>query len=456
VYYYPLFGGRGIAVEPTALSAVQAVQLIRQGQLSAEELMRACLARIDEREPAVKAWTFLDPEYALSQAGLADQNQRDGKPLGPLHGVPIAIKDIIDTCDMPTENGSVLHAGRQPQVDATVVARLRGAGAIILGKTVTTEFAMYTPGKTHNPHDLGRTPGGSSSGSAAAVADGMVPLALGSQTNGSVIRPASYCGVVGFKPSHGLISRQGMLTLSRSLDHVGVFARSVEDAALCAKVLTGYDEHDPATRLMAPLSLQDTACQEPPVRPRLAFIKSPVWDQAEADTRTAFAALLAELGGDVTEAKLSENFTKAIAQHTTIMEVEEALNLNADYEHGKERMSARLCQIIERGREIAAVQYLQALAQRQALLGELDAILRDYDAILTPAATGVAPKGLEATGNPIFCSIWTLLGVPALTLPLLQNGAGLPLGVQLIGAKFDDARLLRTARWLTIRYSATS
>lgn len=448
-----------MSIEPTGLSAVQAAGLIAQGQLSAEDLTRACLARIDEREPLVQAWTFLDYEHALTQARAADQARREGKPLGPLHGVPVAVKDIFDTADMPTENGSALYAGRQPRTDATAVARLRAAGAVILGKTVTTEFAMYTPGKTRNPHDPERTPGGSSSGSAAAVADGMAPLALGSQTNGSMIRPAAYCGVVGFKPSHGLISRAGVLALSRTLDHVGVFARTVEDCALSAEVLAGYDEQDPDTRVAAVPRLVQTARQEPPVTPRLAFVKTPVWSHAEADTQAAFAELVAHLGPLIEEVELPAIFTQAVAQHGAIMEVEEAMNLADEYQRGRTQLSPRLCQIIEQGQKISALEYLHALTQRQILLGAWHSLLRDYDAVLTPATTGVAPLGLAATGSPIFCSIWTLLGVPAVTLPLLQGAVGeksdgLPLGVQLVGAKSDDARLLRTARWLAAHMTA--
>ena len=436
---------------PNELSAAQAAELIAQGQLSAEELTRACLDRIEAREDTVQAWTFQDPELVLSQARVADQTRRSGKPLGRLHGVPVAIKDIFDTQDMPTENGSVLHAGRKPRADAAPVAKLRAAGAIILGKTVTTEFAMYTPGKTRNPHNPEHTPGGSSSGSAAAVADFMATLALGSQTNGSVIRPAAYCGVVGFKPSHGLISRAGVLVLSRTLDHVGVFARTVEDCALSLEVLSGYDQRDPDTRLAVRPRLLDIARQEPPLIPRLAFVKSPLWEHAEAETQAAFAELVGHLGQDIEEVSLPASFDNALAQHTAIMEVEEAVNLGEVYQQGREQLSERLRQIIERGLDISAVQYLDALTQRQVLLDDLHAVLSKYDAILTPATTGAAPKGLSATGSPVFCSIWTLLGVPAITLPLLQAANGLPLGVQLIGAKYDDARLLRTARWLVGR-----
>jgi len=230
------------------LSATEAARLIRDGIISSEQFVEACLARIREIDPQVQAWAFLDPDHALAQARAADVLRLSGQPIGALHGVPVAIKDIFDTADMPTEYGSPIYAGRTPSRDATVVSLLRAAGAVIIGKTVTTEFAYFSPGKTRNPHNPERTPGGSSSGSAAAVGANMVPLAIGSQTNGSTIRPAAYCGVVGFKPTHGLISRHRAFALSRTLDHVGLFARSIDDIAWLGEQLTGFDEHDPDTR----------------------------------------------------------------------------------------------------------------------------------------------------------------------------------------------------------------
>ena len=230
------------------LSAADAAREIREGRLTSQELVQSCLERIRELEPKVQAWTFLDEEHALAQARAADERKANGEPIGPLHGVPVGVKDIFDTADMPTENGTVLHRGRTPRRDAAAVAMLRAAGAVVLGKTVTTECAYFSPGKTRNPHNPEHTPGGSSSGSAAAVGCGMVPVALGSQTAGSVIRPAAFCGVYGYKPTHGLIPRTGVLQLSRSLDHVGFFSRTVEDLALLAEVLQGYDEADPDTR----------------------------------------------------------------------------------------------------------------------------------------------------------------------------------------------------------------
>lgn len=431
------------------MTAAEAAAAIRDGRLTSRELTEACLARIDRMEPSVQAWTFLDRNHALAQADAADAEHRRGGGFGPLHGVPVGVKDIFDTADMPTEDGTVLHAGRTPRRDAAAVAKLRQAGAIILGKTVTTELAMYAPGKTRNPHDAGRTPGGSSSGSAAAVASAMAPLALGSQTNGSTIRPAAYCGIYGFKPTHGLISRTGMLRLSRTLDHVGTFARSIEDLAILTECLAGFDEDDPATRAVATPPLRATAMSDPPLPPRLAFVPSPVWDKADAETHEAFAELVDALGDRITRFDLPTPFANAIEWHRAILESDLAVNLDEEYERGRDRLSPTLREMIERGRRHLAYEYQRAINGVSALNDVLDEIFFSTDAFLTPAAAGVAPLGLEATGSPVFCSTWTLCGVPALSMPLLQGKTGLPLGVQLVGARGQDARLLRTARWLT-------
>jgi Asp-tRNA(Asn)/Glu-tRNA(Gln) amidotransferase A subunit family amidase len=431
-----------------ALSLTEAAGEIREGRASSVELVGDCLKRVEEVESKVRAWAFLDRDHALRQAEAADLHRKLGKAVGPLHGVPVGVKDIFDTGDMPTEFGSPLWAGRAPRRDAAVVARLRAAGAVIMGKTVTTEYAYFYPGKTTNPHDASRTPGGSSSGSAAAVAAHMVPGAVGSQTNGSVIRPAAFCGVVGFKPTHGLIPRSGALLLSRTLDHVGVFARTVEDVALLAEALVGFDEEDPDTRPVARPPLAAVAASEPPLTPRLAFARFPVWDHAEPVTREAFAELVEALADAVAEVELGANFARAVEMHRTIMEVEMAHNLHRDYEKGGDQLSAVLRNLIERGRGYAAVDYAAAVAGIPALNRALDPVFDEFDAIVTPAAPGEAPRGLESTGNPIFCTTWTYLGTPAVTLPLLRSAAGMPLGVQLVARRGNDARLLRTARWL--------
>ena len=410
-----------------------------------------------DTDARVQAWAFLDPEHALAQARAADDVRLSGQPVGPLHGVPVGIKDIIDTADMPTENGSVLHAGRTPSRDATVVARLRGAGAVILGKTVTTEFATYTPGKTRNPHDPEHTPGGSSSGSAAAVAAGMVPLALGSQTNGSVIRPASFCGVWGFKPTHGLIPRHGILALSRTLDHVGLFARGVEDLALLAEQLVGHDERDPDTRPRARLPFVEVAAGEPPLPPMLALVKTPLWERADAETKEAFAELVEHLGDRVEELELFPSAAEAWQWHRTIMEAEMAANLEREWETGRDRLSESLRAQLARGREVRALDYQRARARIRPVQDSfLELFEQRYDAILTPAAPGTAPPGLASTGDPAFCTLWTLCGMPAVSVPLMQGAAGLPLGVQLVGPREGDARLLRTARWLVARVAGSA
>lgn len=435
------------------LSATDAARAIHEGSISAGELTESCLSRVAEVDGQVQAWAFLDPEHALVQARARDADRSAGRATGPLHGVPVGIKDIIDTSDMPTEDGSVLHAGRTPAQDATVVAMLRAAGATIMGKTVTTEFASYAPAKTRNPHNAAHTPGGSSSGSAAAVAAGMVPVALGSQTNGSVIRPAAYCGVFGFKPTHGLVPRSGVLKLSRTLDQMGVFARTLDDIALVAEQIIGYDQADPDTRVRARMPLVATALGEPPLPPFIAFVKGPVWNRADAETREAFAELVAALGERVVEIELPDVVAKSQEWHRTIMEAEMAANLDAEWEKGADRISEPLRSQLARGREVSALDYQRACARIPLINEGFTEIYDRCDAIITPAVPGTAPD-IETTGDPAFCTLWTLCGMPALSLPLMRGMNGLPLGVQLVGRRNDDARLLRTAKWLMAAVAA--
>jgi Asp-tRNA(Asn)/Glu-tRNA(Gln) amidotransferase A subunit family amidase len=434
------------------LSASEAARLIRDGVINSEQFVEACLVRIREVDGQVQAWTFLDPDHALAQARAADAWRSEGRATGPLHGVPVGVKDIFDTADMPTENGSVLYAGRTPSRDAAAVAMLRAAGAVIMGKTVTTEFAYFSPGKTRNPHNPEHTPGGSSSGSAAAVAAEMVPLALGSQTNGSTIRPAAYCGVIGFKPTHGLISRHGILPLSRTLDHVGLFARTIEDIALLAEQLIGQDEKDPDTRPRARIPFVAVAAEEPPLPPMFAFVKTPYWERVDEDTKEGFAELIEQLGEQVEEIELLPSAIDAWQLHRTIMEAEMAANLEREWDKGRDRLSEQLRAQLERGRNVRAIDYQRALSRIAPIHeGFVELFEQRYDAILTPAATGAAPRGLSSTGDPVFCTLWTLCGMPAISLPLLQSASGLPIGVQLVGPRDGDARLLRTARWLAAR-----
>ena len=437
------------------MHASDAAQRIRDGVLTSEELVQECLERVRALEPTVQAWQFLDEEHALAQARACDERKRGGEPIGPLHGVPVGVKDIIDTADMPTENGTVLHKGRTPREDAAVVRMLRAAGAVILGKTVTTECAYFNPGKTRNPHNPEHTPGGSSSGSAAAVGAGMVPLALGSQTAGSVIRPAAFCGAYGFKPTHGLIPRTGILTLSRTLDHVGLFARSIDDLALLLEQLQGHDEGDPDTRPRARVPFRTLAGEEPPLEPMFAFVRTPHWERMDADAQEAYAELREALGKQLEEVQVFVSGTEAWDWHRTIMEAEMAANLEPLWSEGAGKLSEKLRALLERGKETRALDYQRALRRIAPTVEGFDELfMQRYDAIITPPALGTAPRGLASTGDPAMCSVWTLLGMPALTLPLMQGENGLPLGVQLVGRNGYDARLLRTARWLEKKISS--
>lgn len=429
------------------LGAAQLVKMIDDGEISASELTEACIARLDGKEEDIGAWTHLDHDFARQQAENCNALHASGQPTGPLLGIPVGIKDIIDTQDFPTEYGTVITAGRRPEEDSAAVSLLKAAGAVIMGKTVTTELAVYSPGKTRNPHDPARTPGGSSSGSAAAVAAGMVPLAIGSQTNGSVIRPAAFCGVVGFKPTHGAISRHGVLTQSPHLDHLGVFARSIEDIALIADCLTGYDARDKGMTATAARNYTVFATAEPPIPPKLAFVKTPFWDRADDDTQEGFGELVEALGETCAEVELPDHFAESEKWHRTILTADLAKNFTGLYANGKDKLSATLCGLIEEGQKVLAVDYTAALDWREMLNANLGEIFEEFDAILTPSTIGQAPP-IETTGDPIFCTLWTLCGTPAITLPLLQGADGLPIGVQLVGPRGDDARLLRTANWL--------
>ena len=294
-----------------ALSATDAARVIREGVISSEQYVAACLARVRETDARIEAWAFLDPDHALAQARAADQYRLSGQAIGPLHGVPIGIKDIIDTADMPTENGSPLHAGRTPSRDAAVVTLLRAAGAVIMGKTITTEFACGASGKTRNPHDPAYSPGGSSSGSAAAVAAGMVPLALGSQTGGSTVRPASYCGVYGLKPTRGLIPRRGMSRVAQTLDTVGLFARTLDDIALLLETCVAYDEGEFESSPRAHAPYRAVAAEEPPIPPTFGFVRTPHWDRVDADAKEAFAEIVERLGARVEEVELAGGIEQA-------------------------------------------------------------------------------------------------------------------------------------------------
>ena len=432
----------------TALSTIEAAAAIGKGDIRSAELVAACLARVKAREGDIKAWAYLDPDHAMAQAKAADDAQRSGRGVGALNGVPVAIKDIIDTADMPTEHGTPVFKGNRPTADAHVVARLRDAGAVILGKTITTELATLTPNVTHNPHNIEHTPGGSSSGSAAAVADHMVPAALGTQTGGSVIRPGSFCGIHGFKPSFGFIGRTGVMGQAQSLDTVGVYGRSVEDLALLADVLSGFDARDAASINASRPNLLATATAEWTLPPHFVFLKTPGWKNADPVLHEAFGELVEGLGSQVEEISLDMTIEQGLADARVVQNAELAQHYGPFLDRAPELISKRLAGQIEEGRQIKAADYLTALARREKLYRSVAEILTNHGTILTPSAPGPAPKGLGSTGNPVFNSFWTYMGTPAVTLPLLATEDGLPIGVQLVGARRDDGRLLRTARQL--------
>ncbi|HLX80786.1 MAG TPA: amidase [Burkholderiales bacterium] len=421
------------------LGAREAVKLLAARQITAEQLARACLARIEERESTVGAWTHLDPDAVLAQA-----KQLDAGPLrGPLHGLPIGVKDIIDTADMPTAYGSAAYAGNRPAADAAGVALAREAGALVLGKTVSTEFAWFHPGKTANPrvpeNAAPHTPGGSSSGSAAAVADAMVPLAFGTQTAGSIVRPGSYCGIVGYKPSHGTLSRAGVKPLSESLDTLGVMARSPGDAALLVGALSGRD------LLPAPLARGSQWA------PKLALCRTHEWPAAQPETAAALehaATSASRAGAAVKDLALPKEFAGLLQAQIDLMNYESWRSLASDRLHRYAGLSGTLKKLLDAAGKVTAARYDEARALAAACRAMLGPVFGDADAVLAPCAPGEAPLGLAATGDPIFCRIWTLLGVPAMSVPCIRGPNGLPVGVQVIGRIGDDARAIAVAEWL--------
>jgi Asp-tRNA(Asn)/Glu-tRNA(Gln) amidotransferase A subunit family amidase len=438
------------------LTATAAAEAIRRGEITSEALVEACLARIAARENEVGAWAHLDPAYARAAARVADQARRAGQGTGPLHGVPIGVKDIIDTADQPTEHGCPIFQGRRPTRDAAVVTQLRNAGAIVLGKTVTTELALLTPAATRNPRGLEHTPGGSSAGSAAAVADGMVPAALGTQTAGSVLRPASYCGVYGFKPTYGLLPRAGVLMQSHTLDTAGVLARSLEDVALLTDCMALQEPDDPASYSRSQPSLAAEMARPAPLPPLFAFVKTPAWEtDAAMVMKEAFAELVAALGAQVEEVELS-SLGDAIAAQRTVQLAENAAYYGPLLRRHPDMLSKGLRERLETGLAIKAHELVDAVRLREPLYAAVEELLTNYTAIITPAAPGPAPALSEGiTGSPIFNGLWTYLGCPCVSVPLIEAD-GLPIGVQLVGARRDDGRLLRTAKWLVQHLSGSA
>ncbi|NEQ42871.1 MAG: amidase [Leptolyngbya sp. SIOISBB] len=429
------------------LTASAAIAQVLDRQISVSEILNASLNRINARESDVKAWTFLAVETAREQATRQEEDCRATSPSElvsqfPLLGIPVGIKDIFATVNMPTAWGLPMYRDRYLPTEATVVTRLKAAGAIILGKTVTTELATAAAGPTRNPHNLAHTPGGSSSGSAAAVADGMVPIAIGSQTMGSVLRPAAYCGIFGFKPSFGRISRQGVMPVSAELDHVGMFARCLEDIRLVFEVL---------------IDQVDTSCQDPEVRspqssrpPQLAWIKTPNWHLIEPVARTRLQQMvdaLSHAGADINAVELPPDCAD-------FWEITQTLCAHGLYQHHGWLLenhgslcSPHLQAWLKHGQQVDLSTYTAALHKQEQYRVSIDTLFNDFDAVLTPVTTGPAPQGLENTGSPLFCGLWTVCGLPAINIPIGQTLDGLPLGCQLVGRYNCDRQLLQIAEY---------
>jgi len=415
------------------LTATEAAARIAAGKLTSEAYVRACVERVRAREPDVAAWQYIDPEYAVAQARQRDRERTRGL----LHGVPVAFKDIVDTADMPTGYGSLAHLNHRPAQDAACVALCRMAGAVVMGKTVTTEFAARYPGKTRNPVNPSHTPGGSSSGSAAAVADGQVPLATGSQTAGSTIRPAAYCGVYAYKPSYGMICLSGVKHLSETFDTMGLFARSLDDLALFRDALFGLEKPAPRRTLARP--------------PKIAFCRTPYWKRADRATQrllTSAARTLAKAGAKVADVDLPDDFGRADEIVWGIIYFEMARILAPEWREHRDNLSPWAAETIAAARQTPIERYLGLLAEVERLRGVARAAFEGFDAVLTPAAPGEAPAGLANTGPPTFQVIWHLLNRPAINLPAFTGPKGLPIGAQIVGHFRDDDRLFAAARWI--------
>ena len=419
-------------------SAIRLAERVAARELSALQLAGMCLARAEACEPVLHAFRGLDRSRLLDQARVLDEAMAAGASLGPLCGVPVGVKDIIDAQGWETGMGSPIYDGHRPAADSTLVAKLRAAGALVFAKTVTSEFAFMHPRETRNPWNPLHTPGGSSSGSAAAVAAGCVPLALGTQTNGSVIRPAAFCGVVGFKPSLGALSTSGVLSYSPTLDQPGCHARSVADVARLASVLV-----EPGFTI--------SAAVEPARAPRFMAVRTSVWPRISPQAAQVFEATvsrIAQAGARIEPRELPPEFDDALDVHATLMGFEAARWFEPLRAAHRSRLSAWLDGYLERASGIPEPHYREALATRESLRQAFAGLLAEHDAVLTPPAPGEAPPGLDTTGDPSFCTIWTLLGAPAVTLPCGFGPAGLPLGLQVVGSECDDDRVLASAAWV--------
>lgn len=436
-------------MKPYALTLTEAARLVREHRLSPVELVDDALARIERLDGSLKAWVVIDRAGARSAAVELEREAREGRLRGPLHGVPIGIKDIFHTAGLATEAGSKALAGFVPDYDAEAVARLKRAGAIVLGKLATTEFAFADPAATRNPWNLEHTPGGSSSGPGAAVAARMCHAAIGSQTIGSTIRPSAYCGIVGMKPSYGRISRYGMVPLAPSLDHVGIFARSVADAAAMLGAMAGTDSRDHSSLAVATDDYIHAAAH-PARTPRIALMPTAFDERAAAETQDAVAAAVARLaaaGARIEAVEAPPTFADIAGNARLVLTAEAAEVHRERFTEKKDLYGPKIRELIDRGLHTPAWEYVRALEVQKSFRREVDQVLSRFDAILTPATPAVAPVGIGSTGDPSFNLPWTLSGHPVIALPCAVVPSGLPLSIQLTGAALEEGRLLSIARW---------
>jgi Asp-tRNA(Asn)/Glu-tRNA(Gln) amidotransferase A subunit family amidase len=431
-----------------SLSLEELAEKIKSGQLSSVEVCEKYIDRIKKFEKDVKAWAHFDKKVLLEKATEADEHRKAGKPTGSLHGVPIAVKDIIGTVDMPTECGTVIRKGKSYSQNAEIIDLLHASGAIVMGKTATSELAYLGPPATTNPHDKNRTPGGSSSGSAASVASFMAPASIGSQTGGSVIRPASYCGVVGYKPSYGLISRNGVLRTSFSLDQIGMFGRKVEDVAMLAKVLIKKDKYDAATIHYSTENILSETKKGPIFEPKFIFYKTDHWKIIDKKSRESFEYFIKSFKKNIEIFDTPSYFKDIHKYHQIIHETDLANNFSIYYKKFKKKLSKYMQDAISNGNKYTAKEYAEAVDFMKRSYESYEEVFEDYHGVLSPSSPGVAPKGLKSTGTAEFNKVWSYLGTPCISLPLLEGENNLPLGVQLIGNKYDDHRFLGVAKWL--------
>tara|TARA_B100000674_G_scaffold41989_1_gene29197 strand:- start:110 stop:1438 length:1329 start_codon:yes stop_codon:yes gene_type:complete len=431
-----------------SLSLEDLAKKIKDAQISSVEVCETYIERISKFEKDVKAWAHFDKKVLLEKAAEADDHRRSGKPVGLLHGVPIAVKDIVGTVDMPTECGTVIRKGKSYSQNAEIIDLLHSAGAIVMGKTATSELAYLGPPATTNPHDKTRTPGGSSSGSAASVASFMAPASIGSQTGGSIIRPASYCGVVGYKPSYGLISRNGVLRTSYSLDHIGMFGRSVEDVAMLAKVLIKKDKYDTATIHYSTENILSETKKGPLFDPKFIFYKTDHWKIIDKKSRESFDYFIKSFKKNIEIFDTPSYFKDIHKYHKIIHETDLANNFSVYFKKYKKKLSKFMQDAINNGNKYSAKEYAEAIDFIKRSYESYQEVFEDYHGVLTPSSPGVAPKGLKSTGTAEFNKVWSYLGTPCISLPLLEGENNLPLGVQLVGNKYDDHRFLGVAKWL--------